>query len=99
MVKLKQVQAQAHKFYFQQWQGNEQPSPAFGGEIVYVTRRGWRHIIYDKKRPKNQVVSRLEQLKTAKRILETKRTVDGYRQKDDFEFWFLRSVRAFGNSL
>ena len=108
MVKLKQVQDQAHKFYFQQWQGSEQPSPAFDGEVVYVTRRGWRHIVHDKNRTKSQAVSRLELLQTAKHILETKRTFDEYRQQGGIEFWSLRSqvgdkivcvvVRSAGNS-
>ena len=92
MVKLKQVQDRAKKFYFEQWQGNERPSPAFGGEIVRVGRSGWRHIIYDKKRSKSEVLSRLALLKEAKIILETKRTFDNYGRKGNFEFWALRSV-------
>ena len=92
MVKLKQIQDNARKFYFEKWKGNEQPSPAFDGEIIVVTRRGWRHIIYDKKRPKSEVLTRLGLLRTAKRMLESKRTVDGHSQRGTFEYWFLRSV-------
>lgn len=92
MVKLKQVQAKAEKFYFQKWRGKEKPSPAFDGEIVQVTRSGWNHINKDKRRSKSEILSRLDLLRTAKRILETKRTFDKYKKVGKFEFWSLRSV-------
>ena len=41
---FRELKRMARKFYFEEWRGHENPAPAFHGEIVRATRRGWDYI-------------------------------------------------------
>jgi hypothetical protein len=61
----------ARRFYFQIWKLNQQPCPAFQGEIVKITRVGWDHLLTARHRTKLDLLGRFFVLERAKHLLET----------------------------
>jgi hypothetical protein len=66
---LRELKKIAEEFYFHEWRGHEKSAPAFGGEIVHTTRRGWVYIT-GKSAP-GDVMRRLALLPIAREIIET----------------------------
>jgi len=62
----------AKKFYFEEWRDKEKGSPAFNGEKIKATRKGFRHLV-NKTFTTNRAdcIKRLLHLRNAKKILET----------------------------
>ena len=59
------------KFYRGQWRGKEKPSKVFGGEKVYATSKGFRHLISKTvKTTYADAMKRLKHLPNAKQIIE-----------------------------
>ena len=71
--KYKITRDKAENFYFKKWRGKEKIAPAFE-EILYVSRAGWDHIVFQKKRSKAEQLRRLKALPLAKKLLETSTT-------------------------
>jgi len=72
----RKIYKSAKNFYFSRWRGKEMSSPAFDGEKVKATRRGFEHLIgktYTKNR--REAFKRLILLPNAKQILETTKEI------------------------
>lgn len=87
----KQVNDAKH-FYFNVWRGSEKPCPAFGGEVVKVTRAGWNHILFSPKRESLEMLRRLRLLPCAKRMIENAKIVKEYRREGEVEYWSIEEV-------
>jgi len=86
--KYKKARDKAENFYFKKWRGKEKIAPAFE-EIVYVSRAGWDHIVFQKKRSKAEQLRRLEALPLAQKLLETATTYQEHRSKGDSHYFAL----------
>ncbi len=84
--KYKTARDKAESFYFKKWRGKEKTAPAFG-EIVFVSRAGWDHIVFQKKRSKAEQLRRLEALPSAKKLLETSTTYQEHRNKGGADYF------------
>lgn len=69
----------AEDFYFQEWRGHEKTAPAFGEEIVRVTRKGWTYLTG--KSTTGDVMRRLALLPIAKEIIETTKQITDVRKE------------------
>lgn len=70
MTKLKDIEAKAKDYYFNNWRGHEVVIPAFG-EKVYLNRIGWNHIAHHPRRKLVDKIIRLKKLDIARKVLET----------------------------
>lgn len=84
--KYKVARDKAEKFYFKKWRNKEKIAPAFS-EVVYISRAGWDHIVFQKKRSKAEQLRRLEALPLAKKLLETATTYQEHRSKSDTHYF------------
>lgn len=84
----------AKEFYFDHWGKNPPRSPAFDGEIVYITRAGWEHIAEDPKKSKMDKLGRFFSLERAKTLLNTAANFQDYRKDPDgkTEYWGFSAV-------
>jgi hypothetical protein len=76
---FRELKKLAQDFYFNTWRGHEKPAPAFQGEIVRATRRGWIYITG--KSTTGDVKRRLALLPLAKEIIEKVNTVHDFRHE------------------
>ncbi len=84
---LQKAQQHAWKFY-DQWRKTGSKSPAFGGEIIYVSRLGWDHLLDPrKKRSKIEKIRRLKALPLAKKLIEQSTTYQEHRTDRVITFW------------
>ncbi len=88
------AEREARRFYFQIWRGVQAPCPAFGGEVVKITRVGWEHISRSERRSKLDVLGRFFVLERAKVLLETATPYQSYRQQGEMEYWELAGIVA-----
>lgn len=86
--KYKKARDKAQNFYFKKWRSKEKISPAFK-EIIYVSRTGWDHIVFQKKRSKAEQLRRLKALPLAKRLLETSTTYQEHSVKGETQYFAL----------
>jgi len=86
--KYKILRDKTENFYFKKWRGKEKIAPAFG-EIVYISRAGWDHIVFQKKRSKAEQARRLKAIPLAKILLETSTTYQEYRTQKGTEYFAL----------
>jgi len=84
--KYKVARDKAEIFYFKKWRGKEKTAPAFN-EIVLISRAGWEHIVFQKKRSKAEQLRRLETLPLAKKLLETSTTYQEERSKGEAQYF------------
>lgn len=61
----------AKDFYFGVWGKSPPRCPAFGGEIVRITRAGWEHVVDDPKKSRLDKLGRFCTFERAKVLLET----------------------------
>lgn len=80
MTKNKNVVDRAWKFYFNEWRGHEKVCPAFG-EVVFVTRLGWNHVVFNRRHRTKDVMMRLKYLSLAKELLEVATTYQDFRKR------------------
>ena len=78
----------AEIFYFKKWHNKEKIAPAFG-EIVYISRAGWDHIVFQKKRSKAEQLRRLKALPQAKKLIETATTYQEHRSQGENHYFAL----------
>lgn len=79
----------AKQFYFGEWRGKEKPSPAFGGEKILASRKGFEHLTGKAFiTNRDDAIKRLRHIPNAKQILETtteiyerRTTVDKHNNK------------------
>lgn len=76
---FRELKKLAQKFYFHDWRGQECPAPAFQGELVRATRRGWVYVT-GKSAP-GDAKRRLALLPLAKAIIETVDELHDFRQE------------------
>lgn len=88
------AQKKAKEFYFKIWVQNFPRCPAFGGEVVYITREGWEHIIDDTGRTKSDVLGRLFVLERAKELLETATIFVTQEERKEKLYWIFDGVVA-----
>jgi len=69
----------AENFYFREWRGHEKPAPAFDGETVRVTRKGWTYLTG--KSATGDVMRRLALLPIAREIIETTKQITDVRSE------------------
>lgn len=69
----------AENFYFREWREREKPAPAFDGETVRVTRKGW--IYLTGKSATGDVMRRLALLPIAREIIETTKQITDVRSE------------------
>lgn len=86
--KYKKARDIAEIFYFRKWRGKEKIAPAFS-ETVYVSRAGWDHIVFQKKRSKAEQLRRLKVLPLAKKLLETSTTFQEHRSSGETNYFAL----------
>lgn len=85
--KLTKATKKAWKFY-SEWRKTGSKCPAFGGEIIYVSRLGWDHLLSSRKhRTKVEKILRLNALPLAQKILEISTTFQEYRRDRGITFW------------
>lgn len=84
----KKARDTAENFYFKKWRGKEKIAPAFS-EIVYISRAGWDHIVFQKKRSKAEQLRRLKALPQAQKLLETATTYQEHRSKGENQYFAL----------
>jgi len=97
MTKVRIIVQKAKKYYFDEWRGNEKVCPAFG-EKVYITRTGWDHIVYSRRRRLVDKIIRLKNLKVAREILESANTYQTIQKKGPYYrygLWVIRGDRKF----
>lgn len=84
---FKKTQQRAWKFYYQ-WRKTGSKSPAFGGEMIYVSRLGWDHLLDPrKKRSKIEKIRRFKALSLAKKLIEQSTTYQEHRTDRDISYW------------
>lgn len=85
--KLKIAQDKAWKFY-SQWRKAGSHAPAFGNEMIYVSRLGWDHLVSSRKhRNAKEKIRRFEALPLAKKIIEISTTYQEIRKSKGIMFW------------
>ena len=85
--KFEKAQIRAWSFY-ERWRKSGSASPAFNGEMIYVTRLGWDHLVDPRKhRTTKEKIRRFEALPLAKKLLEMSTTYQEYRQDHGISFW------------
>lgn len=90
--KLDRVQTQARRFY-DRWRNSGSKSPAFKGEMIYITRIGWDHLVDPRKRrTTKEKIRRFEALPLAKKLLEVSTTYQEYRQDHGISFWAFQAT-------
>lgn len=88
MTSLKISINKAKSFYFDTWRGHEKVCPAFR-QIVFVTRLGWNHVVFNKRHRNKDVAMRLKYLYLAKELLELASTYQDVRKKGrDYYYGF-----------
>ena len=94
--KYRIIRERSKQFYFKKWRGKEKISPAFGTP-TYVTRSGWDHIVFQKKRTTAEQIKRLKALPLAKKLLETATTYQEHRSHGQTNYFalvgFIEGVR------
>jgi len=93
MSDLKSTIEKARQYYFHEWRGNEKISPAFG-EIVYVTRVGWDHIVLHKRRLIVDKVIRLRKLPLAREVLESATTYQTVQTKGAYMLYGIKAIKG-----
>src|SRR3989338_11493301 len=84
---LEKTQQRAWKFY-DLWRKTGSKSPAFDGEMIYVSRLGWDHLLNPrKKRSKIEKIRRLKVLPLAKKLIEQSTTYQEYRTDRGISYW------------
>lgn len=91
MSKYKDIEAKAKDFYFNKWRGNEKIIPAFG-EIVYVTKIGWNHIVHHPRRTLLDKIIRLKKLELAKQVLETSNHYQALEIRGQFYYYGIQAI-------
>ena len=86
MTSNKSLIAKAKGFYFEEWRGHEKNCPAFS-EVVYATRLGWNHVVFNKRHRTKDVVMRLKYLPLAKELLEIATMYQDFRKKGNIYFY------------
>jgi hypothetical protein len=85
--KFQKEQIRAWKFY-DAWRKRGSKCPAFGGEMIYVTRIGWDHLVDPSKhRTVQEKIRRFEALPLAKKLIEISTTYQEYREDHGISFW------------
>ena len=82
----------AKDYYFNQWRNHEKISPAFG-EKVYITRLGWNHICYCKRRLLADKIIRLKKLPLARELIETATTYQTVRKVGIYTQYGFRAIK------
>ncbi|KKU74545.1 MAG: hypothetical protein UX99_C0011G0001 [Candidatus Amesbacteria bacterium GW2011_GWB1_47_26] len=93
MSDLKLTIEKARQYYFQEWRGNEKICPAFG-EIVYVTRVGWNHIVHHKRRLIVDKVIRLKKLPLAREVLESATTYQTVQTRGEYTLYGIKAIKG-----
>lgn len=89
---LEKAQMRAWTFY-DHWRSSGSKSPAFKGEMIYVTRIGWDHLVDPRKhRTTKEKIRRFEALPLAKKLLEMSTTFQEYRQDHGISFWAFQAT-------
>ena len=91
MSKFKDIEAKAKDYYFNKWHGHEIIIPAFG-EIVYVNRIGWNHIVHHPRRTLKDKIIRLKKLELARQVLETSSHYQTVEIRKKFYYYGIQAI-------
>ena len=89
---FKHAKKLARNFYFKQWAKYPPRCPAFNGEVVYIGREGWEHILDEKHRTRMDLLGRWFSLEAAKYLLETSTAFQDNIKKQDKEYWVFEAI-------
>lgn len=93
MSSVKSIIKKAKGFYFKKWKGHEKVCPAFG-EKVYLTRLGWNHIVFHRRRNLVDKIIRLKKLPLAKEILETSTTYQTLQKRGKYYLYGFQAIKG-----
>jgi hypothetical protein len=91
MSKFKEIEAKAKDYYFNKWHGHEILTPAFG-EIVYVNRIGWNHIVHHPRRTLLDKIMRLKKLELGRQVLETSSHYQTVEVRGKFYYYGIQAI-------
>ena len=91
MSKYKDIEAKAKDYYFNKWRGNEKVIPAFG-EVIYITKTGWNHIVHHPRRTLLDKIIRLKKLELAKQVLETSTHYQTLEIRGEFYYYGFQAI-------
>ncbi|MFA5935218.1 MAG: hypothetical protein WC827_05035 [Candidatus Paceibacterota bacterium] len=91
MSKYKDIETKAKDYYFNKWRGSEKKIQAFG-EIVYVNRIGWNHIVHHPRRSLKDKIIRLKKLELARKVLETSSHYQTVEVRGQFYYYGIQAI-------
>ena len=91
MSKFKDIETKAKDYYFNKWQGHEKVAPSFG-EVVYVNRIGWNHIVHHPRRTLKDKIIRLRKLGLARQVLETSSHYQTVEVRGKFYYYGIQAI-------
>jgi hypothetical protein len=91
MTHIKDIETKAKMYYFNDWRGNEIIIPAFG-EIVYISKLGWNHIVHHPRRKLKDKIIRLKKLPLAREVLEKSTTYQTVEVRGQIYYYGIQAI-------
>jgi len=91
MSRFKDIETKAKDYYFNKWHGHEKIAPSFG-EIVYVNRIGWNHIVHHPRHTLKDKIIRLKKLELARQVLESSSHYQSVEVRGRFYYYGIQAI-------